>query len=442
MSAGYSTDRLFVLDPPSMDVRYNSCPDGQKAPQMPNVFGWFHYVQDFSGEFASDWLERLSAPGDVVWDPFLGSGTTALAAMLLGRRSCGYDENPFMVEVARVKTDWSLCPDSLIAAADSAATRYSSSHSGLPYEPDGLAHTTWEEYESLLAEHAHWTETQHPKLAKWMSPVVMERERRLLAAINTTPCRKTRRFLRVAAASQLIPASNMKFRPNICYSKQPVADAPVLAMFLARAYEMAEDYGAVRDPQAPTPTILRGDARCDGPGYADVIFTSPPYPNDMEYVHQTRLELTLLSYAEDARWLTDLKKQMISSSVKLVYKQNNWQKHKGLKVASVRRIHEEIAKTLEGRGWGWNAADMIAHYFGGMQAVFDNWASRLRAGGRVGCVIGDSAFNGVKVPTDEILCELAVLSGFAVKEVDVFRSRWHNKHTFDLRESVLVLENV
>lgn len=432
MPVSYSTDRLFALDHPN----------GSEAPQLPKVFGWFHYVQDFSGEFATDWLDRLSAPSDVVWDPFLGSGTTALAAMLLGRHSCGYDENPFMVEVARAKTDWSLCPDALAAAAYAAAAKCTSSRSGLPDEPDGLAHTTWEEYENLLDEQAHWTDAQHPKLAKWMSPVVMERERRLLAAIDATPCPKTRRFLRVAAASQLIPTSNMKFRPNICYSRQPVADAPVLAMFLARASEMVEDYEAARHPQAPTPLILRGDARCDGPDQADVIFTSPPYPNDMEYVHQTRLELTLLSHAENARDLTDLKKQMISSSVKLVYKQNDWQKHKGLKVNSVRRVHEEIAETLEGRGWGWNAADMVAHYFGGMQTVFENWAGRLRAGGRVGCVIGDSAFNGVKVPTDEILCELAVLSGFAVKEVDVFRSRWHNKHTCDLRESVLVLESV
>ncbi|MXW42202.1 MAG: hypothetical protein F4X48_05585 [Acidimicrobiia bacterium] len=285
-------------------------------------------------------------------------------------------------------------------------------------------------------------DVQHPKLAKWMSPVVMERERRLLIAINAIPCQKVRRFLRVAAASQMISASNMKFRPNICYSKQPVADAPVLAMFLVRAAEMIEDYQAARNPQAPTPLILRGDARCDGPDHADVIFTSPPYPNDMEYVHQTRLELTLLSYVQNAGELTDLKKQMISSSVKLVYKQNDWQKHMGLKLDSVRRIYEEIAETLEGRGWGWNAADMVAHYFGGMQTVFENWASRLRVGGRVGCVIGNSAFNGVKVPTDEILCELAVLSGFAVKEIDVFRSRRHNKHTCDLRESVLVLENV
>lgn len=57
---GYSTDRLFELKPLN----------GSETLQLPKVFGWFHYVQDFSGEFATDWLERLSAPGDVVWDPF------------------------------------------------------------------------------------------------------------------------------------------------------------------------------------------------------------------------------------------------------------------------------------------------------------------------------------------------------------------------------------
>jgi DNA modification methylase len=42
-----------------------------------------------------------SQPGDIVLDPFMGSGTTALSAGLLGRRFAGIELNPEYMELAR-----------------------------------------------------------------------------------------------------------------------------------------------------------------------------------------------------------------------------------------------------------------------------------------------------------------------------------------------------
>ena len=48
------------------------------------------------------WFIRLfTQPGDVVLDPFIGSGTTAAAAVTLGRRFVGIDVNPDYVELSR-----------------------------------------------------------------------------------------------------------------------------------------------------------------------------------------------------------------------------------------------------------------------------------------------------------------------------------------------------
>jgi hypothetical protein len=57
-------------------------------------------------------------------------------------------------------------------------------------------------------------------------------------------------------------------------------------------------------------------------------------------------------------------------------------------------------------------------------------------------VIGDSAFNGVKVKTDELLADAAQLHGFEIEEIQVFRSRWNTKHDIELRESVVVMRKV
>jgi hypothetical protein len=45
-----------------------------------------------------------SKEGDLIWDPFCGSGTVLVESMLLRRRSIGTDINPFATFLSRVKT--------------------------------------------------------------------------------------------------------------------------------------------------------------------------------------------------------------------------------------------------------------------------------------------------------------------------------------------------
>jgi DNA modification methylase len=47
------------------------------------------------------WVRQVSEPGELVVDPFLGSGTTAVAAVMEGRRFIGCDSDPGCVETTR-----------------------------------------------------------------------------------------------------------------------------------------------------------------------------------------------------------------------------------------------------------------------------------------------------------------------------------------------------
>ncbi len=62
------------------EVSYRAC----FKPQLPGFF-----------------IERLTNPGDVVFDPFMGRGTTLIEAALMGRRPMGNDINPLSVLLAR-----------------------------------------------------------------------------------------------------------------------------------------------------------------------------------------------------------------------------------------------------------------------------------------------------------------------------------------------------
>lgn len=63
------------------------------------------YNRNHSAVFPVDlpkWFIKLfTQPGDVVLDPFIGSGTTAVAAIELGRYYVGIDINPAYVELAK-----------------------------------------------------------------------------------------------------------------------------------------------------------------------------------------------------------------------------------------------------------------------------------------------------------------------------------------------------
>ena len=47
----------------------------------------------FKPQLAGFFIQKFSAPGDVVCDPFMGRGTTPLEAALLGRKAVGMDAN-------------------------------------------------------------------------------------------------------------------------------------------------------------------------------------------------------------------------------------------------------------------------------------------------------------------------------------------------------------
>jgi len=59
----------------------------------------------FPAEFVREKVETYSAPGDWVFDPFCGRGTTVLESLLLGRNAAGSDINPVAFCVARAKAE-------------------------------------------------------------------------------------------------------------------------------------------------------------------------------------------------------------------------------------------------------------------------------------------------------------------------------------------------
>jgi len=65
---------------------------------------FYRYPARFSPTFVQAAIEQLTEPGDLVFDPFLGGGTTLVEAMRLGRAGIGSDINELAVFISQVKT--------------------------------------------------------------------------------------------------------------------------------------------------------------------------------------------------------------------------------------------------------------------------------------------------------------------------------------------------
>lgn len=65
-------------------------------------------------------IRDYSRPGDLVCDPFLGSGTTALAALMEGRRFVGSEEKPEHMEIVRRRLARGYTPGLFAPAAPKA----------------------------------------------------------------------------------------------------------------------------------------------------------------------------------------------------------------------------------------------------------------------------------------------------------------------------------
>ena len=227
------------------------------------------YRACFKGQLPGFFIERLTEPGDLVFDPFSGRGTTAVQAALLGRAPAANDVNPLSAMLCAPRLD----PPSVAEVRARLAGIDLCRAVGDPVEAD------------LLAFYHPDTLRQISALRAWLL------ERPVLDGVD--------RWIRMVAINRLTGHSNGFFSvytmpPNQAVSAgsqrrinaargQVPPPRDVRAIILKKTVSLLAD-GA--PPPHPPALLLTGAAERT-PGVADasvdLIVTSPPFLDVVDY---------------------------------------------------------------------------------------------------------------------------------------------------------------
>lgn len=222
------------------------------------------YPAKYIPQIPREIIEKLTARGDWVLDPFCGSGTTLVECTLIGRNSTGTDINPLSCLISRAKS-----------------TRLTSSQLRL-----------LEDFGDLVArtEHTPRSLTKLPTffgIDKWFERHVQLELATLLAQIRSVDDECVRTFLEVVFSAIVVRVSNQESDTRYKAISKDLPAGVVRQVFLAKLKDAAARAGAFSDAaQDVSAKVWRLDSTREvAPSERKykLAVTSPPYMNSYDY---------------------------------------------------------------------------------------------------------------------------------------------------------------
>jgi len=342
--------------------------------------GFHSYPAMMIPQVARRLIEKYSKAGDVLLDPFCGSGSVLVEARLTRRYSWGIDLNPLAILIARVKT--------------------------IPINPSVLYH----EYYGLIDRIREMSDDQAPSpqffnLHFWFKEPVIRSLARIKAAIDRIEITEVREFFQVTFSEVVRLSSNSRSHEFKLYrypqSKLENYHPAPLRLFMEKVGMSIERMGHFYRA-CPTDTwsrVIQADStkpvEAIEPGSVDIIVSSPPYGDSrttVAYGQFSRLSSQWLGLMPEKT--PDLDSEMLGGRI---HTRNDIE----LASPSLDKIIDYISEKDIVR------AKQVRSFYLDLCQGLKNMADYLKAGGHACIVIGNRRVKGMQLPTDVIICELA-----------------------------------
>jgi DNA modification methylase len=346
------------------------------------------FAAKFPPQLPRAFIRGLTSPGDVVLDPMMGSGTAVVEALLEGRKGIGLDIDPLALRLSQVKTR-PLDLDQLRTVGYKVLSRANALLS------DGKA------IEQDLAR--RFDERTKAFVDYWFLPTTQRELTALVLAIQDVADTSTRRFLELTFSSIIVTKSGGVSRARDLAHSRPHLDETktpqnALEQFSHRLRKNLVSMARLKT-NGTTVTPLAGDARSMpfADGVIDLIVTSPPYANAIDYMRAHKF--SLVWFGESVVDLSRLRAQYIGS-----------ERVGHAQYAVLPNRPQEIIRQLDERDG--SKAAVLRKYFVEMSSVLAEMYRVLHNDSAAIVVVGTSVMRGIDVQTHDCLADIAAGLGF------------------------------
>ncbi|MFC4235916.1 hypothetical protein ACFOY8_11785 [Thalassospira xianhensis] len=389
------------------------------------LHSWFPYLEGYSPRFVEGVVKEYFPAARRILEPFAGSGTTPI---VLGQKGieCAYSEvNPAMAFVIETKLE-------ILRMNATGRRQLAKNISDLTFGLNSLVHSVKpdaglrESYEVTFGGSVFFEATQFENILR-LRTIIDELEE---DGGHISKC------LTLAVLASLIKCSLLKRSGDLRFKtpkEQLLGTQCIIAAVREHLLKQAVDIVDVSELQAETKYVCAsaGDLREAVEGVWDGVITSPPYLNGTNYIRNARLELWYIRELRSKADLRRLRDKVITSGINDVDAKTDWK--------PVTKGVEQVVRELEEKAYDQRISKMVGGYFKDMHNAIKALGACLSDEGLLCIDIGDSIYAGVRVPTDDLLVEVAEDIGFRTKERIHLRKRI-SKGGQAVRQQLLILE--
>lgn len=386
--------------------------EAEKKLPRAGMHSFHRYYGKLIPAIPSFFIKEFTRPGDVVFDPFSGSGTTAVESLKNGRNFVGFEINPLAHGIATTKTtnlnsrlleNFNLEIIELIKAKP-----YIVTSDDFPY----------------LLNRDHWFKDFVQRDLIIIKKAIDDFFDNYISSKDIN-VKDYKNFYYMTVSAILRNVSNADTQhvfPGVskrmrALESEGKINIDVLASF-GRAIKRRAIYYKDYSSDCSAKIILGDSSSFDIPtlsGIADLIVTNPPYISSVRYIETLKIEMYWMEYIKTSNEYSDLAHLMLGND------RMSKSEYQEVGLTRYAEINNQITKMLI---LDKKSAKIIENFFKQIEKVIIRMHTVLKTGGKVVIKISDSKIKKCKIETGKLMTIIAEHHGF--KLVDVFLDKINN----------------
>lgn len=389
----------------SENSKYQQILETEKTFERAGMHSFHRYYGKLIPAIPAAFIKEFTKPGELVFDPFSGSGTTAVEALINDRNFYGFEINPLAVSIATAKTR--KLNSTLLKNFNDELMDLIKNHE-YPFDPETDL--------PYLLNRDHWFKDF---VQKDLITLVKAIDDLFSNHIDDFSEKSDYKLFYLMTVSAIIRnVSNCDTRhvfPGISKRMRALEAEGKIHIDVIASFERAIKKRATYycDYQGTsTAKIIQTDSTSadlsELKGKVDLIVTNPPYISSVRYIETMKIEMYWMEYIQSLDEYNDLAHKMLGNDKlkKAEYAELEYTAFDEINdvIDSMKEIDQKSAK-------------IIGTFFNQIEKVIENMSIVLKHGGKAVIKISDSKMKKQKIETGRFMTLIAEKYGFALKDV-------------------------